>query len=268
LMLAALQDFKKTFLKMVDDATSKNNQVNEAIVLGKMSALKMIATCPERINEKFGKEVYDGPAGGGKITDILTLAFEKLAAGEKIVLLSDFIGTQKLLEEKLKDYNPIRFLTTWDTDEREEAFDKFANDPTAKAFIAGTRAINAGVDLSPANSVFCCDLLWSPALQMQAWSRILAPRKEERNCDIFLFSSKHSIDENIYETFYSKMVAAEQAFDRRIVARKSQTLDIKFFAQRVLEDEALLRLDLGFTDDSEVVISNIDMEVVGEWREA
>jgi hypothetical protein len=264
LMLSALQNFKDQFATMVEDAEKNKKELNEALVISQMSALRQIATSPEKMNERLGKVVYTGPNGGGKILSIKHIVETKMAAGEKVVILSDFLDMQKTCEAELKQYDPIRFQTNWDDEQREEAFREFATNPKRKVFIAGTRAVREGVDLSSANSVICCDLLWAPAFQTQAWSRTLAPTKEERTCEVYLIVSRNSLDEHMFNVFYSKMTAAEQAFDKKVLSRRAQSVDIKFFVDRVLEDTIALTMQVRDYDDNMTYIPTMNMEAFGE----
>lgn len=264
LMLSALKNFKDQFENIKAEAEEENKEVNEAIVISQMATLRTIATSPERLNERLGKGTYIGPDGGGKTGPIAGLVRKKVEAGEKVVILSDFNDMQKAMEEELKDCMPIRFQTSWDDEKRAEAFKNFAEDDKHMVFIAGTRAVREGVDLSRANSVICCDLLWSPAFQAQAWSRTMAPTKLDRNCEIYLVLSKNSLDEHIFGVFYSKMTAAEQAFDKKVVARRAQHVDIRSFVDRVLEDEAALSFFVRDYDEGSTYAPMMDVTAFEE----
>src|SRR5208337_1540197 len=237
LMLASIKDFKGTFEKLQKEAEKKGIQVNPTLVISQMTTMRTTATCPELLNKKFGSNIYTGPEGGGKIPYIRGLVDDKVMNGGKVLILSDFRQMQETVERALAHHGLIRFNTGWDDEIRREAFNKFQDDKDAKVFIAGTRAIREGVDLSAADTCICCDLLWSPAFQTQAWSRIMAPATRERVCEVYLMLSANSLDEHIFNVFYSKMVAAEQALDRKVLNRRAQEIDIRWFVERVLEEE-------------------------------
>ena len=189
LMLASIKDFKGTFEKLQKEAEKKGIQVNPTLVISQMTTMRTTATCPELLNKKFGSKVYKGPEGGGKIPYIRGVVDEKIRQGGKVLILSDFRQMQETVEKAVNHHGVIRFNTNWDDDLRREAFTKFQDDPKANVFIAGTRAIREGVDLSAADTCICCDLLWSPAFQTQAWSRIMAPATRERTCEVYLISA-------------------------------------------------------------------------------
>jgi hypothetical protein len=255
LMLSAMRDFKDVYEKHKLEATLKNRDINKAFVISQMSTMRTIATVPEAMNRKLGVEAYTGPSGGGKMYNITTLARNRVLAGGKVLILSDFIDMQKALETELTalGLKVIRFKTSWSTDERREAMEIFAEDPDYTVMVAGTRAVSESLDFSVADTCICCDLLWAPAFQQQAWSRILQATKRERKCDIFTVLSENSIDEHVFDTFYAKLVASEQSQDRKVVSRRAMQIDIKWFAERVIEEEANLTMqirDLGFDEDT------------------
>src|SRR5208337_5551876 len=181
---------------------------------------------------------------------------EKIRQGGKVLILSDFRQMQETVEKAVNHHGVIRFNTNWDDDLRREAFTKFQNDDSAQVFIAGTRAIREGVDLSAADTCICCDLLWSPAFQTQAWSRIMAPATRERVCEVYLMLSANSLDEHIFNVFYSKMVAAEQALDRKVLNRRAQEIDIRWFVERVLEEEEAISHYLRDANESTMLVAD------------
>jgi len=245
LMLSSIKDFKKTFEKMASEADKKNQQINSTLVISQMTTMKIASTCPEMLNEKLGREIYKGVAGGGKMSQIRQIVSDKIEEEGKVLILSDFRAMHESVYKNLssgktpllKPEQIIKFQTSWDDEARKENFDKFQSDKNVKVFIAGTRAIREGVDLSAADTVICCDLLWSPAFQTQAWSRVMAPQTRERTCEIYIMLSKNSLDEHIFNVFYSKMVAAEQALDRKVGSRRAREVDIHWFVERILEEE-------------------------------
>lgn len=264
LMLASIKDFKGTFNKLQKEAQKKGTQINPTLVISQMTTMRTTATCPELLNDKYGKKIYTGPAGGGKIPYIRGIVDEKVEAGGKVLILSDFRKMQETVEKALDHHNLIRFNTSWDDDTRREAFDKFQDDKNAKVFIAGTRAVRESVDLSAADTVICCDLLWSPAFQTQAWSRILAPSTRDRVCEAYLVLSSNSLDEHIFNVFYSKLVAAEQAIDRKILNRRAQDVDIQWFVERVIEEETAISYYLRDAGEDTMIIADLDLSALEE----
>ena len=254
LMLSAMRNFKDVYEKYKVEMEAKNKDVNQQIVIAQMATMCTIATVPQALNKKLGLEVYDGPDGGGKMYNILKLTQDRLLSGGKVLIISDYVEMRRALEEQFKELGikTIRFKGNWSTEEREEALDLYANDPDYGVMLAGTREISEALDFSVADDCICCDLLWAPAFQQQAWSRILQATKRKRNCRIYMMLSGNSIDEHKFETFYAKLMASEQSQDRQVKSRKAMTIDIKQFADRVIEEEANLTKqirDLGMDEN-------------------
>jgi hypothetical protein len=268
LLLESLKDFKTAFERMKAEAEEKNQMLNIARIqnMSQMVTMRTLATCPEALNAKFHSQIYEGPIGGGKMSRIKKIVDEKANAGEKVVILSDFRAMQKAVSDELNSYGVIKFDTSWDEDKRAEAFECFQSEAKYKVFVGGTRAIRESVDLSSANTCICCDLLWSPGFQTQAWSRVMAPTSMDRTCEVWLLLSKNSIDEHIYNTFYSKMMAAAQAMDRRVLERRAKEVDVRWFVDRILEAEQSLAVYVRDQGYENLILPRINLDML-ETRE-
>jgi hypothetical protein len=281
-LMASMADFEKSFNQYMEELKEKTAKakaksaaddfktyvLNSSYVLGQMLRMRIAATCPGHLNDKLKNDVYKGAPGGAKMTEVHNLVSQKVAEDGKILILSDFRYNQKLLEKELSAFKPIRFQTEWSEDKRNKAIEQFQEDPDYKVFIAGPRAIGLAVDLSAARTCICTDLLWTPGTQQQAWSRILKPVPEERTCEVFIMSTKFSIDQHVYDTFYSKLAAAEQAFDRRVLSKKDTVVDIKAFVDLILNDKgAMLQWLVDAGEDALCYVPVLDMLVPLEERE-
>lgn len=242
LLLGTMHIFEKTYKSLKEKTEKQGKVLQPHSVLATMTMMKIAATCPDHLNLSLKKRgidglCYDGVPGGGKMKHIRNLVWSKVQNGEKVFILSFYREMLKIMEQELDVFNPIRFDPAWDEETRYEQRMKF-QDPNSghQVFIAGINTVQVSVDLSAANTVICADLLWTPGLQAQAWSRILQPTPQPRTCEIYLMLLKHSIDRHIYNLFYSKMVAAEQALDRRVTTKKDKGLDIDWFVDTVLSD--------------------------------
>ena len=265
LMLSALKDFKDVYEKAVKEAKDKNRDLNKAFVMSQMTAMRIVATIPSFINKNFDENVYTGEPGGGKMYAIETTTKNAILQGGKVVILSDFIEMQKQVQETLKDYGVIRFDTAWDQDQRREALERFNDDPEARIMVAGTRAVSESLDFSVADTCICCDVLWAPADQCQAWSRLLTPTTRKRTAKIYLVLSKNSIDEHIHSVFYAKMKMSEQGMDRRTVNRRAMEVNYQMFAELVIQEEANLSIQiLGSEQDDKtsLMLGDVNAELM------
>ena len=268
LMVSAINHFETNFNEYANQVAQQGHLLNQAMVVSQMVYLRIGATCPEYFNVKLAKlnppkpAIYDGPLGGGKMSDIQNICTTKTAAGEKVVVLTDFVEMRKSLAKALQEHNPIVFDGSWNDEERNENFEAFLEDPTRKVFIAGTRQIREGTNLSSANTVICCDLLWEPGLQQQAWSRAFTPTSEKRTCNVYVLMAKNSIDEHVYNTFYAKVAAAEQALDRKVINRRAHQVDLRWFVDRVLSDREGLLAYLKEEGEKGVMVSEKTFQAI------
>jgi hypothetical protein len=247
LLVASIEQFDKVFteysaeLKAKAKANEKVYLVNSSQVLARMTQMKYAASIPGLLNDRYtalgNPSIYEGAYGGCKLQRVKEILAERTLDGGKVVIFSDIIALRDLMEKELVFYNPLHFQPKWSADKRTEAFRKFREDPDYKVFICGPRSVKESVDLSSADTVISTDLLWSPGIQMQAWSRVLTPRPQAREVQCHILLTKYSIDGHVYGTFYSKIAAAEQALYGRSLTKADKTLDIKYFVDQILAEK-------------------------------
>jgi hypothetical protein len=238
LMVSAIDVFKVHFDRYKAEAEAAGLKLNSSRVLPLMMRLRVAATVPDLFNVQLAKQgmppIYNGQPGGAKLPLIRDLAQAKVRAGQKVVIFSFFREMQRLIGAHVKHLDPIVFDTRWDEEERADMIELFHIDPSRRIMVASPLSLGEGVDLSPANTVICADLLWVPGKMAQAWSRILKALPEPRRCEIYRILMHRSIDEHMWNVFYAKQIAQEQAFDRRIVTRRETAIDIQAFVDRVM----------------------------------
>jgi hypothetical protein len=249
-LVASIDQFDKLFteysaaLKEKAKANEKVYLLNSSQIFTRMNLMRYAATIPGFLNDKLaalGKPpVYDGPYGGVKMEHVKSLVKQKTDATGKVVIFSDMRPMQALLEKELVFYNPIRFQVAWNAEKRAKMFKLFREDPDYTVFICGPRAVKESIDLSSADTVISTDLLWSPGIQTQAWSRVLTPRPQAREVECHILLTKYSIDSHIYGTFYSKIAAAEQALYGRTLTKADKAFDVKYFVDQILSEKTAI----------------------------
>ena len=256
LMVKSVDEFKIKWDEYQDQLKAKNLnkgnaealvQINTSFIISQMSRLKKITTVPEYANDlaaKLGKPpLYNGKIGGGKMQPIKDLCLTKCVAGEKVLILSDYPQMRKLIASQVTEFNPILFDPGWNKEKRYEAFNDFEHDPERLIFIGGPRSIGLGTNLaggSTCNTCLVVDLSWNPVNTIQGWSRILKPSKIDRICQIYMVLLNHSMDQTMYNTFYSKIHAQELALDRKIVSKKAMSFDAISFVEQVMASQGAL----------------------------
>ena len=248
LLVASIDQFDKLFKDYSAELKAKAKQnekiylLNSSTIIARMAMMRYAATIPGLLNDRLkeaGKPpVYEGLYGGCKMEYVKQVVAEKTAAKGKVVIFSDIRANQDLLEKELVFYNPIRFQVNWKAEKRAEMFRRFREDPDFLVWICGPRSVKESIDLSAADTVISTDLLWSPGIQMQAWSRVLTPRPVEREVECHIPLTKYSIDSHVYGTFYSKIAAAEQALYGRSLTKADKAFDVKYFVDQILAEKA------------------------------
>jgi hypothetical protein len=249
-LVASIDQFDKIFTEYSTELKAKAKQnekvylLNSSQIFTRMNLMRYAATIPGFLNDKLaalGKPpVYDGPYGGAKMEHVKSLVKQKTEAKGKVVIFSDMRPMQALLEKELVFYNPIRFQVAWNAEKRAKMFKLFREDPKYTVFICGPRAVKESIDLSSADTVISTDLLWSPGIQTQAWSRVLTPRPQAREVECHILLTKYSIDSHIYGTFYSKIAAAEQALYGRTLTKADKSFDVKYFVDQILSEKTAI----------------------------
>jgi hypothetical protein len=74
--------------------------------------------------------------------------------------------------------------------------------------------------------------------------------------------AKNSIDEHVYQTFYAKVAAAEQALDRKVINKRAHQVDLRWFVDRVLSDRDGLLSYLKEEGDKGVLISEKTFQAI------
>lgn len=248
LLVSTIAQFDNLFKEYSDELKSKAKKnektylLNSSQVLARMTQMKLAATCPGALNERFlaaGKgSVYDGVYGGCKIEHVKNLVADKVEKGGKVVIFSDMVAMREALAKELVYYNPVVFNVGWNREKRSEAFKRFRENPNHHVFMCGPRSVKESVDLSVADTVISTDILYSPGIQTQAWSRVLTPRPYDREVECHILLTKYSIDSHIYGTFYGKIAAAEQALYGRQLTKADKALDIQYFVDQVIAEKA------------------------------
>jgi len=124
------------------------------------------------------------------MTHIATLAKDRILGGGKVIILTDFVEMQKAVEAKLKDYGVSASIQLGIRPEGAKHWRGSTMTMTSRSWWRAPGLYRKSLDLSVANTCICCDILWAPGDQAQAWSRILTPTDRERKCEIFIVLSR------------------------------------------------------------------------------
>jgi len=114
----------------------------------------------------------DYAGGSGKLVQCMELVEEKLEAGCRVLLFSQFTSMLDILKNELESRGITTFLLTGETDkqERMDMVERF-NEGGAQVFLISLKAGGTGLNLTGANVVIHYDPWWNTSAQNQATDR-------------------------------------------------------------------------------------------------
>jgi len=148
-----------------------------------------------------------------------------VSQGEKVIVFTQYTDTIKMITEGLKQTKKasaygdkeesVKYVTLTgksSQDERQEAVDKFQNDPETKVFVANIIAGGVGITLTEARTIMFADMEWSPALHNQAEDR--AHRIGQKNTvNVYYYVLEGTIEEDIVELLDKKKSIIQTIMD-------------------------------------------------------
>lgn len=134
-------------------------------VLRGLTQLRQICNDPRLLKAEHLK------GGGSSKIEALMEQLESKSTQHKILVFSQFVSMLDLLREELDKSGISYAYLTGATQNREEAVDRFQNDPTVRVFLLSLKAGGTGLNLTAASYVYIVDPWWNPAVEAQAIDR-------------------------------------------------------------------------------------------------
>lgn len=111
------------------------------------------------------------PGGGSSKIEALVEQIDSKSAQHKILVFSQFVSMLDLVGAEL-DKSGIGYVSlTGATRNREEAVNRFQDDPQVRVFLLSLKAGGTGLNLTAASYVYLVDPWWNPAVEAQAIDR-------------------------------------------------------------------------------------------------
>jgi len=247
LIASCIDEFKamyEEYKAKLESAETKTSASDQAAILHSLRLMRFAATIPGKLQEMASgigdRKLYTGDYWGCKQNRILDLVEQWAAEGRKTVVFSDFVSLRTKLEEILEPIGAVHFQTSWDDAKRTEVLEEFRYNDDLKVLICGPRTIREAVDLSVATRAITTDLLWTPAILIQAWSRLRTPKQNPDPVECHILLTRLSIDEHIYKAFYSRLQSMDQAVDFRRISGQDSVVNIRTFVEKILLDKTYL----------------------------
>lgn len=139
-------------------------ELKTSSLLSLVTRLRQATACPSVLTSKNIESA--------KVTRAIDLIEEITSNGDKIVVMSNFKETIRVLEDKLKEMNPLVCIG----DTKEEDIDKnkqlFQTDDNYKVMLATWQKMGTGHTLNAATYLINIDTAWTYALYEQTCDRI------------------------------------------------------------------------------------------------
>jgi SNF2 family DNA or RNA helicase len=148
---------------------------------------------------------------------------EIIQNGEKVVIFSVFKETLNVLQDKLRQYNPL--LCTGDIKDNiiSENINAFQTSDTNKVMLCTTAKMGVGITLTAATNAIFIDSTWTQASNLQCEDRIYRIGSEKPVFIYYLWAA-NTIDEHIKEIVEDKSLVGDYVVDNIIPPQLSERL--------------------------------------------
>ncbi len=176
-------------------------------ILAGLTELKQVCNHPALL-------LSDGLADAdrsGKLTRLLEMLEEILAAGDRTLIFTQFTGMGRILRDHLQEtfgYETPFLHGGTPATERQNMIDRFQDEDGPPFFLLSLRAGGTGVNLTRANHVFHFDRWWNPAVENQATDRAF---RIGQNRDVYVhkFLTTGTVEEKIARLMREKQDLAD-----------------------------------------------------------
>lgn len=220
LYLAFLAKLQEDTLKHLDRKKKGERRIK---LLAGITRLRQICCHPELFVED-----YEGDSA--KLQQLLQLVEEKIAAGNRLLIFSQFTSMLHIIARELQWRGYSHFYLDGSTPpkERIQLVDAF-NQGARQLFLMSLKAGGTGLNVTGADTVILYDLWWNPAVEQQAADRVHRIGQQQ---------PVHIIRLVAEGTLEDKMIQLQQRKQQLI----SDILDQQQLADATLSEEDLLML--------------------------
>lgn len=209
---------KKQYDEIVDNALLTISEMGDTInvngVLAEMTRLKQVAnSC---LSTKIGKNGIYPSLPSNKIDWIEDFVSDRIAAGTKTIVASQFTGFIDALSEQLKKKKIGHYVLTGKTSDSEREYIKtnFQKQEGEMVVLLNTKAGGVSLTLDLADDVVICDQTWIPDDQQQVEDR--AHRiSRNHNVTIWYLASIGTIDEDVAVTNAIREFSTRSVLDKQ-----------------------------------------------------
>ena len=211
---------KKLYIEIVEELRKK---IGEILIspnpLARLIRLRQVTSCPNIYDSEFG-EVYGLSA---KVKAVKEAVDEIVSNGYKVLVFSNWTNVTDVLEEVLKEYDPLFITGKVPDDIRRDNRLKFQNDPECKVLVGVTNSMGVGFTLHAAHYVLFVDEPWTDGDKKQAEDR--AHRIGTTHpVSVITFLTKGTIDERVHEIVNGKGELSDYIVDDKVDVKSLKTV--------------------------------------------
>ncbi len=248
--------YQRAVEAMKKDLESAGELQKNTVILSYLMHFKQICNHPSQFS---GNQDYD-PKRSGKFLRLIQLAEQIAAAGEKMLIFTQFREMTEPLHELLSQcFGRTGLIIHGGTPvkKRQEAVALFQSEDGPPFFVLSLKAAGTGLNLTAANHVVHFDRWWNPAVENQATDRAYRIG-QRRNVLVHKFVVKGTIEERIDALISGKKYLADsllRAGPEKLLMDMSPEELLRFstLSPSALHEESETAEDLSFSSASNVV---------------
>ncbi len=199
---SVLEEYRELAKEMVDKV-----KLSTSNLLALTTRLRQATTCPNVLTSQSIPNC--------KIDRACDLVEEIVSNGNKVVIMSTFKEPIYILNDLLKEYNPLVGTGDMNDIEVSQNVDKFQKDDKYKVFLGTIQKIGTGLTLTSASYMIFIDLPWTDGLYQQGCDRI---HRISQDKPVFIYNliCKGTIDEVTREAIDTKRAISDYVLDGEI----------------------------------------------------
>ena len=190
-------------------------KLRPTVVLSMAMRLRQATACPSILTSES--------IPSGKIDRCCDLVEQVISSGHKVVIFSTFKETLQVLENRLKQYNPLIGTGDISDEEISHNVDLFQTSDQHKVFLGTWQKCGTGLTLTAANYMIFIDTPWTNAAFEQACDRIYRIGTKD---PVFIYNliTSDSVDERVLEIIEDKAALADYVIDDTITEKGMNSL--------------------------------------------
>ena len=138
--------------------------------------------------------------------------FIESSDNEKVIVFAEHIEIVERLSKKYGNM-AVKIRGGVSVKKRQEAVDRFQNDPTCRIFIGNMKAASEGLTLTAASDVVFCELGWTPAVHDQCVSRCYGRINDMHGATAWYLLVPATVDTHVYGLLEEKRSVVDSVTD-------------------------------------------------------